>query len=81
MPFPPVGGASTALRTAEHYAAAGDHAWAAAHFRLAAILLARVGRDTASNRAWSKYRAHRRALREAAAPPAGAQRTEKGCRR
>ncbi len=78
LEVPPLGGASAALGTAKRCAAAGDHARAAAHFRLAAILLARDGRDAASNRAWSKYRAHKRAVGMAAAPPASAAKAGKG---
>ena len=76
---PGTGSASFHLRMAESYAAAGNHALAAAHFRLAGTLLARANRITASNRAWSEYRTHTRTLQQQRAlVPANAKTTEKG---
>jgi hypothetical protein len=59
----PAGGTGLSeRRRAEEHAAAGDHAMAAAYFRLACQVATRAGRDAAALRAYLKYKAHRRAF-------------------
>ncbi len=62
LPMPTRGTGLSERRWAEEYAAAGDHAMAAAYFRLACQMATRAGRDAAALRAYLKYKAHRRAF-------------------
>jgi hypothetical protein len=58
---PQTGTASADLRMAIRFAERGDHGWAAAHYRVASVLLVAAGRVSAGNRAWAKYRKHKHA--------------------